>query len=263
VAFALVAVVVIAAAVCAVLARARSAAQREAAEARAERDRLAGQLSAAVTERDELRGQHEWLTAAHDRVTADAEQQRERADDLAARLDAATQAAAGRGEGDDGLWLLLLAHVARRWGSVVGVPPAGRTVVDGPASAQLAEALTREVERLREEVGVDVDLVAVDPAEAPAPDVGGLGDDPADRVPVLLAAIELLGVLAASCQQVTVEVGDTVTLVGEGRLDAGEELVAVRDRAAAAGVAVGPLVADDEADRVEVALHPAARTLAG
>jgi hypothetical protein len=262
--FALVAVVVIAAAVCAALVRARSGAQREAAEARAERDRLAGQLTAAVTERDELRGQRQWLTAANARLTSDADRQSERADDLAAQLEAA-RAAAGRGEGDDeGLWLLLLAHVARRWGSVVGVPPPGRSVVDGPASAQLAEALTREVERLREEVGVDVDLVHVDPTEGSATGAGGnLGDDPADRVPVLLAAVELLGVLAASCQQVTVEVGDTVTLVGEGRLDAGDELAAVRDRAAAAGVAVGPVVADDVADRVEVALHPAARTMAG
>jgi hypothetical protein len=265
VAFVLVAVVVIAAAVCAVLARARAAAQGEAAEARAERDRLAAQLTAVVSERDELRGQHESTAAANARVTADAERQRERADDLAARLEAATRApAAGGGGDDDGLWRLLLAHVARRWGSVVGVPPEGRSVVDGPASAQLAEALSREVERLREEVGVDVDLVHVDPAEPVSAEAGGrLGDDPADRVPVLLAAVELLGVLAASCQQVTVEVGDTVTLVGEGRLDAGDELAAVRDRAAAAGVAVGPLVADDEADRVEVALHPAARTLAG
>jgi hypothetical protein len=256
VAFALVAVVVIAGAVCAILAKARSDAQGEAAEVRAERDRLAGQLTAAVTERDDLRGQHEWLTAANARVTSDAERQRERADDLAARLEAATSDAADQGAGDDdGLWLLLLAHVARRWGSVVGVPPEGRSVVAGPASAQLAEALAREVERLREEVGVDVDLLTADRAETPA---GGLGDDPADRVPVLLAAVELLGVLAASCQQVAVEVGDTVTLVGEGRLDAGDELAAVRDRAAAAGVAVGPLVADDEADRVEISLRPAA-----
>ena len=262
-AIAFVAVVVIAAALCAVLAKARSDAQREAVEARAERDRLAGQLTAAITERDDLRGQHEWLTAANARVTSDAERQRERADDLAARLEAATGAASERGDADDGLWLLLLAHVARRWGSVVGVPPEGRSVVEGPARSQLAQALTREVERLREEVGVDVDLVHVDPAEPAAPDAGGLGDDPADRLPVLLAAVELLGVLAASCQQVTVEVGDTVTLVGEGRLDAGDELAAVRDRVAAAGVAVGPLVADDEADRVEVALHPTARTIPG
>lgn len=256
-AFALVAVVVIAGAACAVLARGRADAQRRLAEVSAERARLADQLTAAVTERDELRGQQEWLTAANNRITADAERQRERADDLAARLEAAVPPAERPGGADDdGLWRLLLAHVARRWGSVVGVPPEGRAVVSGPASAQLAEALTREVERLREEVGVDVDLVPV--AAAGEQEAARLGDDPADRVPVLLAAVELLGVLASSCQQVTVEVGDTVTLVGEGRFDPAGELAAVRDRAAAAGVAVGPLVADDEAERVEVSLHPAA-----
>jgi hypothetical protein len=257
VAFALVAVVVIAGAACAVLARGRADARRRLAEVSAERARLADQLTAAVTERDDLRGQQEWLTAANNRVTADAERQRERADDLAARLEAAVPPAERPGGADDdGLWRLLLAHVARRWGSVVGVPPEGRAVVSGPASAQLAEALTREVERLREEVGVDVDLVPV--AAAGEQEAARLGDDPADRVPVLLAAVELLGVLASSCQQVTVEVGDTVTLVGEGRFDPAGELAAVRDRAAAAGVAVGPLVADDEAERVEVSLRPAA-----
>lgn len=261
-AFALVAVVVIAGVACAVLARGRADTQRRLAEVSAERARLADQLTAAVTERDDLRGQQEWLTAANHRITADAERQRERADELATRLEAAGPPAERPGDADDdGLWRLLLAHVARRWGSVVGVPPEGRAVVSGPASAQLAEALTREVERLREEVGVDVDLVPV--AAAGEQGAARLGDDPADRVPVLLAAVELLGVLASSCQQVTVEVGDTVTLVGEGRFDPAGELAAVRDRAAAAGVAVGPLVADDEAERVEVSLHPAATANVG
>jgi hypothetical protein len=136
------------------------------------------------------------------------------------------------------------------------VPPEGRTVTSGPGGAQLAEALSREVERLREEVGVDVDLVAA--ADGPR-----LGDDPADRVPVLLAAVEMLGVLAASCQQVTVELGETLVLVGEGRLDPGDELAAVRDRVAAAGVAVGPLKVDAEDERVEVAVHPAAVSSGG
>ncbi len=126
-------------------------------------------------------------------------------------------------------------------------------MVAGPPGAQLAEALNREVERLREEVGVDVDVDLVAGEGAPR-----LGDDPADRVPVLLAAMELLGVLAASCQQVTVELGDELVLVGEGRLDPGDELAAVRDRVAAAGVGIGPLVADAEEERVEVVVHPAA-----
>ena len=40
--------------------------------------RLADQLTAAVTERDDLRGQQDWLTAPNHRLTADAERQRQR-----------------------------------------------------------------------------------------------------------------------------------------------------------------------------------------
>jgi hypothetical protein len=105
---------------------------------------------------------------------------------------------------------------------------------------------------VRSSACVDVDLEAAD-------DGPRLGDDPADRVPVLLAAMELLGVLAASCQQVTVELGESLVLVGEGWLDPGDELAAVRDRVAAAGVSVSPLVVNDEdEERVEVAVHPVA-----
>lgn len=242
----LVIVIVVAVAACALLARARGQVQAQLAQSEARGREAAGRLAAVSAERDELAGAKEWLTAANARVQADADRQRERADELATRLEAATA-----GTSAEGLWQLLLAHLTRRWAAMVGVPPEGRTVTSGSGGAQLAEALSREVERLREEVGVDVDLVAT--ADGPR-----LGDDPADRVPVLLAAVELLGVLAASCQQVTVELGDTLVLVGEGRLDPGDELAAVRDRAAAAGVAVGPLQVDAEEERVEVAVHPAA-----
>lgn len=245
----LVILVVVAVVACGFLVRARGEVQAELTRSEARAREAAGRLATVTTERDELAGSQEWLTATNARISADADRQRERADDLAAQLEAARAEAPGAGE--DGLWLLLLAHIARRWAAVVGVPPEGRAVVAGPAGAQLAEALNREVERLREEVGVDVDLVAGegDPS---------LGDDPADRVPVLLAAVELLGVLAASCQQVTVELGDELVLVGEGRLDPGDELAAVRDRAAAAGVGIGPLVADADEERVEVVVHPTA-----
>jgi hypothetical protein len=246
VAIVLVIVIAVAVAACAFLARARGQVQAQLTQSEARASEAAGRLAAVTAERDELAGSKEWLTAANTRIQADADRQRERADELATRLDAASA-----GTGVEGLWQLLLAHLTRRWAAMVGVPPEGRTVTSGPGGAQLAEALSREVERLREEVGVDVDLVAT---------AGGsrLGDDPADQVPVLLAAVELLGVLAASCQQVTVELGETLVLVGEGRLDPGDELAAVRDRVAAAGVAVGPLQVDAEDERVEVAVHPAA-----
>ena len=242
----LVIVIAVAVAACAYLARARGQVQAQLTQSEARARQAAGRLAAVTAERDELAGSKEWLTAANTRIQADADRQRDRADELATRLDAATA-----GTGAEGLWQLLLAHLTRRWAAMVGVPPEGRTVSSGPGGAQLAEALSREVERLREEVGVDVDLVAT---------AGGprLGDDPADRVPVLLAAVEMLGVLAASCQQVTVELGETLVLVGEGRLDPGDELAAVRDRVAAAGVGVGPLQVDAEDERVEVAVHPAA-----
>jgi type II secretory pathway pseudopilin PulG len=249
VAIVLVIVIVVAAAACAFLARARGQVQAQLTQSEARTREAATRLAAVTAERDELAGSKEWLTAANARIQADADRQRERADELATRLDASTAATAGTR--DDGLWQLLLAHLTRRWAAMVGVPPEGRTVTAGPGGAQLAEALSREVERLREEVGVDVDLVTT--GDGPR-----LGDDPADRVPVLLAAVELLGVLAASCQQVTVELGGTLVLVGEGRLDPGDELAAVRDRVAAAGVAVGPLQVDAEDERVEVAVHPAA-----
>jgi hypothetical protein len=249
VAIVLVIVIVVAVAACVVLVRARGQVQAQLAQSDARAREAASRLAAVTAERDELAGSKDWLTATNTRLSAEVERQRSRADELAARLDAAIT-----GDHDDGLWQLLLAHIARRWAAVVGVPPDGRTVVAGPAGAQLAEALTREVERLREEVGVDVDVVTT----VAAADGPRLGDDPADRVPVLLAAVELLGVLAASCQQVTVELGDSLVLVGEGRLDPGDELSAVRDRAAATGIAVGPLVVHEEDERVEVAVHPAA-----
>jgi hypothetical protein len=250
VAIVLVLVIVVAVAACGFLARARGEVQAELTRSEARAREAASRLAAVTAERDELAGSQEWLTATNARMSADADRQRERADDLAAQLEAARAAAPEAG--DDGLWQLLLANVARRWAAVVGVPPEGRTVVAGPPGAQLAEALNREVERLREEVGVDVDVDLVAGQGAPR-----LGDDPADRVPVLLAAMELLGVLAVSCQQVTVELGDELVIVGEGRLDPGDELAAVRDRAAAAGVGIGPLVADAEEERVEVVVHPA------
>ncbi len=135
----------------------------------------------------------------------------------------------------------------------------------GSAADQLREAVARETERLREEVGVDVEVVV------PAGDTGGaggverprLGDNPADRVPALLAAVELLGVLASSAQQVTVTIGAELVLVGDGWFDDGE-LAAVRDRAAAAGAVVGPIVVDGERAEVVVAASDgAAAVVAG
>jgi hypothetical protein len=277
VAIVLVIVIVAAGLACAVLARGRQDLQRRLGAATEEQRQADERLAALTAERDQLRESQEWFSSANARAVAEADRQRERADDLERRqrereaaeaaqaaeaAEAATNGtpdAAGAGADDDGVWLLLLTQIARRWGAMVGVPPAGRAVTDGSAADQLREAVARETERLREEVGVDVEVVVAPPEDPAAP---RLGDNPADRVPALLAAVELLGVLAASAQQVTVTIGSDLVLVGEGWYDDGE-LAAVRDRAAAAGAAVGPVVADEEAERAQVVVRASAEVPAG
>lgn len=205
-----------------------------------------------TAERDELQNRVESLTAANARTAEDADRQRQRADELAVLLEAATTDPAHRpvagaaGDGgaaepdDGGLWDLLLAHVARRWAAVVGVPPGNRDMVEGAAADQLAQALGREVERLREEVGVDVELTVAGPVE------------PQDRVPFLLAAIELLGALASSAERVSVDLDHRLVLVGEGWTDLAGELDAARARAVAAGARVTAVEVEPDRVRLEV-----------
>jgi hypothetical protein len=248
----------------ALLVRTRRDLQRQLAAAADERRALADRLAAVTAERDDLRATHEWFEAANARAVADADRQRERADELAARLDvlgtpavAATVAPAAGGDGhDDGLWHLFLSHIARRWAAVVGVPPEGRAVTAATAYDQLTQALARETERLREEVGVEVELAAPEPSPAGAP-TDPARVQPRSRVAELLAAVELLGVLAASAQRVTVERGDELVLTGEGWVDPNDELATVRERAMAAGTDIGPL--DVDGDRVRVVVRATAR----
>lgn len=142
----------------------------------------------------------------------------------------------------DGRWMLLLAHIARRWAAVVGAPPEDREVTLGAVPAQFAEGLAREVERVREEVGVSVELAGAEPAE------------PADPVASLLAVIDVLGVLAAGSERIVVDAGETVDLRGEGWSGSPDELDAVQARAAAAGVAIGEIEVDEETAHVSVGL---------
>lgn len=142
----------------------------------------------------------------------------------------------------DGRWMLLLAHIARRWAAVVGAPPEDREVTLGAVPAQFAEGLAREVERVREEVGVSVELAGAEPAE------------PADPVASLLAVIDVLGVLAAGSERIVVDAGETVDLRGEGWSGSPDELAAVQARAAAAGVAIGEIEVDEETAHVSVGL---------
>jgi hypothetical protein len=250
VALALVSVIAVAALAAALLLlRSRNGLRRQLTSAQAETGRVADGLAAATRERDELHDEVARLTAEHAEATGEAERQAARADELAVLLDAATTVTpSSPGDAEAGLWHLLLTHVTRRWAAVVGVPPGGRAIAEGAWADQLAQALARETERLREEVGVDVEL------KAPPPATGGTAGDADGRVAVLVASLELLGSLASSAQRVTVEVGDSLVLTGDGWVDPSNELATVYDRAIAAGVALDPLEAADE--RVRLVLHP-------
>lgn len=253
--FALASLVAVAAvAVAVVQSLAASAARRELESARADAASADQALRAATGERDTQSQRARDLTSELHRANEASRQARRRADELSMLLEATTATGAeGEGEGGDhddtdGLWRLLLANVTRRWAAVVGVPPDGRAILAGPPDAQLHQALAREVERLREEVGVDVELSSADPGTGDAPDgdVGG-------RITVLVAALELLGALASTAQRVRVEVADTMVLTGDGWVDPYRELAAAYERSAAAGAVLGPLDADDES--VRLVLH--------
>jgi type II secretory pathway pseudopilin PulG len=245
VAVVVVSVIAVAALVAAgVLARARGDLRQQVSQARAEADRRARDAAAHASERDALAVDVQALTRRGEALSHDVQTERARADDLAKRLDAATATTDDSVEA--GLWQLLLAHVTRRWGAVVGVPPDKRSIVGGATSAQLAQALARETERLREEVGVDVQLTA--PEQPPEGEPGEL----AGRVAVLVAALELLGVLASSSQRVTVDVGESLVLTGEGWVDPYGELTEAYDRASAAGVVLDPLDVGDEHVRLVI-----------
>jgi hypothetical protein len=143
-----------------------------------------------------------------------------------------------------GAWRIVLSILERRWVGVVGAPPDARGVVSGPVSDQLAEALTRESERLREEVGVDVEVTAASPV------------DPADPVTFLLAATDLLGVLAAVCERIVLTLDGALVVVGDGWSGPTHELDLARARALAAGTSVDEVAVDGET--VSIALRPEA-----
>jgi hypothetical protein len=147
-------------------------------------------------------------------------------------------------------WAILLAILARRWAGVVGAPPDDRGVSSGTVSEQLEEALGREAERLREEVGVDVEVNTSGAVE------------PRDPVTFLLAATDVLGVLAAVCERVTIDLDEAVVLKGEGWWGPTDELDLARRRAVASGVAADDLAVDDEDESVTLTLRPRATATA-
>ena len=225
------------------------AARREAAQA-------SGALAAVIAERDAATQSAHALSAENARAADELGQARARSRELSLLLEAATTGAGtGRDSDDEGLWRLLLAHVTRRWAAVVGVPPDGRALRAATPDDQFVEALARETERLREEVGVEVELTAA--ARPPAAPGGAGTTTDVERVAVLVAALELLGALATTAQRVTVEVGDTLVLAGDGWLDPYREVAAAYDWAAGAGIVLGPVEEGDEQVRIVVHHRPA------
>jgi hypothetical protein len=247
---ALVSVVAVAALVAALFqVRTASRLRAELAAARDEAARAAGSLAAVTGERDAATQSARALSAENTRAAEEVRQARARAGELSLLLEAATTGA-GTDDDTDGLWHLLLAHVTRRWAAVVGVPPDNRALRGSTPDAQLVEALAREIERLREEVGVDVEMTV--PVGASA----GGDLSPTDRVALLVAALELLGALATTAQRVTVEVGETLVLTGDGWVDPYRELATAHERAVGAGVALGPVETGDEYVRLVVHHRP-------
>jgi hypothetical protein len=135
----------------------------------------------------------------------------------------------------DGCWDLLLADLTRRWPAPLGI-----SADDGgdDVANQLSDAFIREVERLREEVGVDAEITVT----------GTIA--PADPVVFLLAGLDLLGALTFCCQRVVVKLDGQLDLTGEDWEGERAELDEARARAIAAGATVTPVEIDDTEVRV-------------
>ena len=138
----------------------------------------------------------EALAAAEDRGTALERQ-------LAALPASATPPPPSGPELVDRCWRLVLARIERQWANAVGAGADERGVVRGTSDEQLHEAVARELERLREEVGLDTAVTRT----------GAMDVHP---LLVLLAAGELAALTAPHSERVAVELGDRLLVVGEG-----------------------------------------------
>jgi hypothetical protein len=138
-------------------------------------------------------------------------------------------------------WELLIARVERQWAAGVAARPEERGLADRPAD-QLAQAVGRELERLREEVGVHAEGAASDGFDA-------------DPLVTLLVVGEALAVLAPHAERIRVDLGGEVVVVGEDWTGPAAGLERVRAAAAATGLLRRLEVADG---RVEVSLAPPA-----
>jgi hypothetical protein len=102
-------------------------------------------------------------------------------------------------------WWLLLSRVERQWAEAVGARPEERGVARASRGDQLAEAVRRELERLREEVGISADVVVTTSG-----DVGEI-----DTVAGLLAVGEALIAVAPVSERVQVDVGPQLVVIAE------------------------------------------------
>jgi multidrug efflux pump subunit AcrA (membrane-fusion protein) len=181
------------------------------AELDAAREASAGKLAALASERDELR------TAL------------------------AQAAARAEDESDDSSWPLLLADLERRWPQ----PPGARSQIPDDVGEQLSRALAGELERLREEVGVDAEVTIAKTVT------------PAQPAVFLLAALDLIGALIHICERVVVTLDDDeLRLTGRAWEGHREVIDEARTRALAAGAVVTPIEIHD--DEVRLTLLPAA-----
>ena len=78
----------------------------------------------------------------------------------------------------------------------------------------------------------------------------------------LTLRLNVLGVLAAVCERVTIELDGGVVLTGEGWWGPTDELDLARRRAVASGIAADDLAVDDEDESVTVTLRPRATATA-
>jgi hypothetical protein len=98
-------------------------------------------------------------------------------------------------------WDLLLARVERQWADVVNAGADERGVIDAPHRDQLTEAVRRDLERLREEIGVNATLAASPPVDG-------------DPLTTLLAVGEAAALLAYHSEHVIVDLGDPAVVSG-------------------------------------------------
>ena len=101
-------------------------------------------------------------------------------------------------------WRLLLARVERQWANAVGARGDERGVSAGPTEEQLQQAVGRDLERLREEVGLHTEVTRTGAMEGVHP------------LLVLLAAGELAAVAASQSERVAVELGPRLVVVADG-----------------------------------------------